>query len=319
MRFAQASRTGDIVLRAEGLTKSYSGNVLFENVNLQIQRGQRWGILGANGCGKTTFLKCLIGDEPADRGIARWGRGVQLGYFDQSLKSVEEDAVAAEAIRPNHKEMVDQQRRDLLAGFGITGELALQRVGTLSGGERNRVALAFLAAQDANVLILDEPTNHLDLWSREALASALAKFEGTVVVVSHDRYFVNQICDHLMVFEPGRVFVFEGNYEDYLLMRHSLKTAAPPLGIKPTPTTASTKTRPDSPRRKRRFAYRKLQDIEADIAEHESAIEQLNRNLLAPEVLRDGKRVVSVQAELRQKSAELAQLYEHWEEAAEMN
>ena len=172
MRFPPAQRSGDIVVRAEGVAKAYD-RPLFRDVSLDIARGQRWALLGPNGCGKTTLLRCLLGLMPPDEGEISLGQGVTVGYFDQQLAELDDELAVVDAIRPKHKQMNQQQRRNLLAGFGLTGERALQKVGSLSGGERCRAALARLAAAEANFLVLDEPTNHLDLWARDALETAL--------------------------------------------------------------------------------------------------------------------------------------------------
>ena len=217
MRFPPAARSGDIVVRAEGLGKSYDRR-LFAGLDLQITRGQRWGLLGPNGSGKTTLLRCLLGQEQPDEGHSRLGQGLTVGYFDQQLAGVDDDRAAVDAIRPPHKQFNQQQRRDLLARFGLGGDTQLQRVDELSGGERCRAALARLAAADANFLVLDEPTNHLDLWARDSLERALLAFDGTVLFVSHDRYFVNQVADHLLIIEDQRIRVIEGNYDAYRLL-----------------------------------------------------------------------------------------------------
>ena len=217
MRFPPAQRSGDIVVRAEGVAKAYD-RPLFRDVSLDLARGQRWALLGPNGCGKTTLLRCLLGLIPPDEGEISLAQGVTVGYFDQQLAELDDEMEVVDAVRPKHKQMNQQQRRDLLAGFGLTGQRALQKVGSLSGGERCRVALARLAAADANFLVLDEPTNHLDLWARDALETALTHFDGTVLFVSHDRYFVNRVADHLLMIEPDRVRIVEGNYDSYQML-----------------------------------------------------------------------------------------------------
>ncbi len=233
-----------------------------------------------------------------------------------------------DAIRPPHKEFNEPQRRSLLARFGLTGDAALQRVGSLSGGERCRAALARLAAADANFLVLDEPTNHLDLWARDALERSLRDFDGTVLFVSHDRYFLNRVADHLLVVEPGRFRVIEGNYDTYLhLVAQRLAGGADSEATAPAtgnsaPTSESTRkrSRSDKPvRPKRRFPYRKVPDLEAEIFQRETRLAELNAELLLPEVLRDGRKVRQVQESIAAEQAALATLYEHWEEATELN
>ncbi len=327
MGFPAASRTGDIVLRVEHLSKSFD-RPLFRDLSFDVQRGERWGILGPNGSGKTTLLRCILGEVPHDAGKTVFGTGVKVGYFDQQLRCLDSDSLVVDAIRPRHKEFVEQQRRDMLARFGVTGDMGFQKVGSLSGGERNRVALAMLAASDANLLILDEPTNHLDLWARDALERAIKNFDGTVLFVSHDRYFLNQVADHLLVVEPHRFRVVEGDYDTYLhLVRAGLAggeasivdTSGKSDG-KPKPEPGDKKGKPaKEPRRKRKFPYRKVEDIEAEIFERESRIEDLHAALATPEVLRDGEQVKRAKAEIDEQQQTLATLYEHWEEATEMN
>jgi ATP-binding cassette subfamily F protein 3 len=325
--FVAAERSGDVVLRAERLAKGYD-RPLFEDLSFEILRGQRWGILGPNGCGKTTLLRCLLGLEPPDAGTAIRGHAVHIGYFDQQLAMLNDDLPVVDAIRPDHKEFDGPKRRSLLARFGLTGETALQPVRKLSGGERCRAALARLAAADANFLVLDEPTNHLDLWALDALERALQAFEGTVLFVSHDRYFINRVADHTLVVEPGRFRVVEGNYETYLNLVRSTGMSgagAMPARSAATPGGSKTAERPRRDqskahaRRKRRFPYRKVEDLEAEILQQETRLEQLHAALALPETHRDGDRVRQVKAELAEVQAALETLYAHWEEAVELN
>jgi ATP-binding cassette subfamily F protein 3 len=333
MGFPPASRTGDIVLRVEKLAKSFPGKPLFANLSFDILRGEKWGILGPNGSGKTTLLRCILRELTPDDGRVIFGTGVKVGYFDQMLSDFDPDVQVLDAVRPSHKEFVEQQRRDLLARFGVTGEMVLQRVGSLSGGERNRTALARLSASDANFLILDEPTNHLDLWARGALERALRDFDGSVLFVSHDRYFLNQVATKLLIVEPGRFRVIDGNYDTY---QHFVKQglaaearaavaaegngrASPSAGSRPAATAAATATRPAKERRKRKFPYRKAADIEQEIARREARIEELHQLFASEEVLRDGAKIKELKAELDQHESALPPLYEHWEEACELN
>ncbi len=320
MKFHDVNRCGDIVLRVEGLAKSFE-HTLFSNVSFQIQRGQRWGILGPNGSGKTTLLRCLIGDVQPQQGTITIGAGVEIGYFDQHLQCISSQVTSAEAIRPTdesdaQRRLDDGQRRDLLARFGIIGDAGLQPVNSLSGGQRTRVALANLAAQRANFLLLDEPTNHLDLWAREALETALLQFQGTVLLVSHDRFFLNRVCDHLLVLGGDRVRVIDGNYDTFRMLddRQSLADNgnARPVADDGPPVTAA-------PRRRRRFPYRKVTDIEQDIANCEVAIDRLHQDLADPNVLRDRQLVLQAKQQLAEETQRLEQLLEHWEEASELN
>jgi ATP-binding cassette subfamily F protein 3 len=327
MGFPPASRTGDIVLRAEQLTKGFvPGHPLFADLSFDILRGEKWGILGPNGSGKTTLLKCLLGELNLDEGRVILGTGVKPGYFDQMLSGIDLEEQAIDAVRPSHKEFVEQQRRDVLARFGVTGDMVFQQVGSLSGGERNRTALARLSASDANFLILDEPTNHLDLWARGALEAALKEFDGSVLFVSHDRYFLNQVATKLLVVEPGRFRVIDGNYDTYLhFLKQGLAREARSMSIagsKPAPgapRAGSAPAKPAKERRKRKHPYRKLADIEAEIAEREARIEELHQLFASEAVLRDGSKIKDLKAELAAHETALPPLYEHWEEASEMN
>lgn len=319
-------RPGDVVLRVEHLSKSFE-QPLFRDLTFEVERGEKWGILGPNGCGKTTLLRCLMNAAQADEGRIVFGANVKAAYFDQLLTFPDLDMQVVDAIRPDHKEFNEPQRREMLARFGLTGDIVFQKLKSLSGGERNRTALARLAALDANLLILDEPTNHLDLWARAALERALLAFEGTVIFVSHDRYFLNQVADHLLIVEPGRFREIAGNYDFYKHLvsaglaageaasarekaqreeKEAMRAASATVDVKPA-------------KRKRRFPYRKAPDIEAEIAQRESRIEQLHFELATPEVFRDPERIKEVNREIDEHHHALPLLYEHWEEAVELN
>ncbi|MBR5242827.1 MAG: ABC-F family ATP-binding cassette domain-containing protein [Thermoguttaceae bacterium] len=412
MQFPPASRTGDIVFRVEGLTKGYGERTLFKDFTFDVQRGERWAILGPNGCGKTTFLKCLLGVETPDDGAVRFGQGVEVGYFDQQLLVVDDQTPVVDAIRPKKKVFEDLQRRKLLGAFGLSGDQQLLKVCNLSGGQRCRAALAKLAADDPNVLILDEPTNHLDLWARKALEKAIREFEGSVIFISHDRYFVDQVADKLLVVQPNASYkIVDGNYSTFrhmvqkglmadpflpnaldepfepekkagkapakansnLARRSSLEKkptnrkadaqkasapstpsvpkagkgknrgAVPNLDENRTNGVPSGKSKPSDPtkyaeanfkasqgaptpdpkakkeKRKRKFPFRKVSDIEDEIFIRETRLASLNEDALKPEILRDGAKIKEVQAEIAAEQEAIKLLYEHWDEATELN
>ncbi|MGI6416998.1 MAG: ABC-F family ATP-binding cassette domain-containing protein [Thermoguttaceae bacterium] len=322
MGFPKAERSGDIVYRVEGLAKAYD-RPLFADLTFDILRGQRWGILGPNGSGKSTLLRCLLGEVAPDAGRVVVGQGVSVGYFDQHLNQLPAGELAVDAVRPAGIELDQPKRRSLLARFGVTGDTALQKVESLSGGERCRAALSRLAAAHSNVLVLDEPTNHLDLWARDSLERSLRQFNGTVLFVSHDRYFIDQVADHLLVVEPDRFRVVNGNYSDYqnLVQRGFGQPSAPCKETREQAGDNQKKTvdQRGPIRRKRRFPYRKVEEIEAEIFERESRLEQLQTALSDPATLRDGDRVRQTMSQIAGEQEKLGTLYEHWEEATELN
>ena len=318
MHFAKVRRTGDVVLHVENLAKSYD-RPLFTDLSFSLRRGQRLGIMGPNGSGKTTLIRILMGDESPDKGTIERGQHVEFGYYDQHLKTLAVDKPVLRAVWPDaDPDASEQAMRDLLGRFGLVGDQIEQPAGSLSGGERSRAALARLVAQGANVLVLDEPTNHLDLWACDALEQALLDFEGTLVVVSHDRYFLNRVVDVLLVLEgDGRVRAIHGNYDTYELMRTQASAAKKEVvEEKPPPPSPSREVKP---KRKRRFPYRKIEDLEADIAGAETRLQELEKLLASSELYRDGNRVKETMRDFEDTKAALKQLYEQWEEAIELN
>ena len=320
MHFGEVKRTGDLVLQVADLTKAYD-RPLFRGLTFSLPRGKRLGILGPNGSGKTTLLRVLLGEEQADSGEVQLGHQVEVGYYDQHLHTLPPEAEAIRAVWPRlDPEITEQRMRDLLGRFGVAGDQVYQRVGAMSGGERSRVALARLVALGVNVLVLDEPTNHLDLWACDALEKALTEYEGTVIVVSHDRWFLNRVVDLLIVLDgQGGTRVIYGNFDTYERMRllqapgapKSAETVPPLEKAKPAPAAAA--------KRKRRFPYRKAVDLEADIAREEARLHNLEQLLASPDLYRDGDKVKQTTQEFEEVKGRIAQLYEHWEEALELN
>ncbi len=319
MRFAEPTRTGDWVVDAAHLTKGFT-QPLFFDLTLRVERGERWGLLGPNGAGKTTLLRTLLGELTPDAGSVRFGTNVSIGYADQQLSGVPTEATAMDAIRPAQlARYTDGQLRDILARFGVVGELALQRVGAMSGGERSKVALARLAALEPNVLILDEPTNHLDLWARDALEQALREFAGTVLFVSHDRYFLDRVATKLLVYEKGRWFEYPGNYSEYVAFRRSIPAAEAAAATKASSKTVESRSPGKEPKRKRQFPFRKLNEIEADIAALEARVETLQSDLGSEALARDPNQLKATIADYDASRERLDELYAHWEEAMELN
>jgi ATP-binding cassette subfamily F protein 3 len=322
MKFGEVRRSGDVVLQVDDLSKAYD-RPLFRNLSFALKRGQRLGIMGPNGSGKTTLLRILLGDEEADAGKVQRGHLIEFGYYDQHLQSLPLDKPVIRAVWPEEDAgATEQAMRDLLGRFGLMGDQVNQRVGDLSGGERSRAALARLVALGVNVLVLDEPTNHLDLWACEALEQALLDFEGTVIVVSHDRYFLNRVVDVLIALEGGGTCqVIHGNYDTYERM-HAMQTAARAAAPRPAadgkPAGENDKPPPGKVKRKRRFPYRKVEDLEADIAAAETQLREVEQRLASPELYRDGAAVKTVTRDFEETKQRLQQLYEHWEEAVEL-
>jgi ATP-binding cassette subfamily F protein 3 len=328
MGFDEVQRSGDIVIEAANVAKSFD-KPLFHNFNGSIVRGQCVGVIGPNGAGKSTLVKILIGKIPPDSGTVRLGAHVKVGYYDQGLGSLAPETTLMRAVWPEDDlSWVEGDVRDMLARFGLTGDMAFQKVGALSGGEKGKAALARLCATGANLFVLDEPTNHLDLWSCESLERSIQEFEGTVIVVSHDRYFLNQVADRLIVVADGKARFFEGNYEAW--EEHVAQEKSRAEETKARATAALTTTgggkagaaavsAGPAPKKKRKFPFRKTADLEADIAKAEAAKAKLESDMADPATYRDEARARKVREDFEAADALLARLYEHWEESVEWN
>jgi ATP-binding cassette subfamily F protein 3 len=321
MGFDEVERSGDIVVEARKISKAYD-TPLFKDLSLTVDRGQCVGVIGPNGSGKTTLIRTLIGREKADSGEVKLGHKVRVGYHDQGLQSLDPSTTVVRAVWPeDDPDWVQGDVRDLLARFGLSGEIVFQTVGQLSGGEKAKAALARLCATGANFLVMDEPTNHLDIWSREALERSINEFEGTVLVVSHDRYFLNQVADQLIQVDEGRARVIEGDYETFQHLVQKEKERAERADVqaqaKASPAPARAPSSSDKPKRK--YPYRKATEIEREIGLLEQEVLEIEDLLGQPATWRDPVKAVGTQDRHRELKSKLERLYEHWETALELN
>jgi len=323
MGFGEVDRAGDIVIEGRNLSKSFD-KPLFDKFNVAVQRGECVGVMGPNGSGKSTLIKTLIGREKADGGEVKLGHKVHIGYHDQGLESLDPTTSVLRAVWPeDDPEWVQGDVRDLLARFGLSGEMVFHTVGQLSGGEKAKAALARLCATGANLLVMDEPTNHLDIWSCEALERSITEFEGTVLVVSHDRYFLNQVADRLVVLGGEKARVIEGDYETYQRISAQEAEAAQAKTASAASASAAadgkTGDKTKGEKRKRKFPYRKSAELEREIAEAEARVATLEDLLGQPATWRDPVKARDSQLQHEDLKAQVARLYEHWEEAMELN
>ena len=319
MGFGEVDRSGDIVIDARKLSKSFE-KPLFRDFDFTVLRGQCVGVLGPNGAGKTTLIKTLIGREKPTAGEVKLGAKVLVGYHDQGLESLPPATTVLRAVWPDDEPGWGQEdTRDVLARFGLSGEIVLHQVGQLSGGERGKAALARLAATSANLLVMDEPTNHLDIWACDSLERSILDFEGTVLVVSHDRFFLNQVADRIVVVADGKARVIEGDYEAY--QRFAAKEAEAAAQVRSPPAAEGNASKPDAKgdKKKRKFPYRKTPDLEREIAEVEAEVASLEDILGMPATWREPIKARGLQERHEDLGRKLAALYEHWEEAVELN
>lgn len=321
--------SGNDVLTVEHLAKSFDSHKLFTDVNFEIKRGEHVAIIGDNGSGKTTLLKILNGLVPADQGTFRLGSNVEIGYYDQEHHVLHSEKTLFEEISDDYPYLNNTQIRNVLAAFLFTGEDVFKRVSDLSGGERGRVSLAKLVLSNANFLILDEPTNHLDIMSKEILEDALNGYEGTILYVSHDRYFINRTAHRILDLTEGQFVSYVGNY-DYYLEKHDTVMAAIEASTPQSAdadNTAATKAAESEVKldwkaqKEEQARLRKkendLKKCEEKIAELETRISEIDTEMSDPAI---GTQVAKLQELTKEQTTcqeQLEKLYEQWEELAE--
>ena len=321
--------SGNDVLTVEHLSKSFDSHKLFADVNFEIKRGEHVAIIGDNGSGKTTLLKILNGLVPADQGTFRLGSNVEIGYYDQEHHVLHSEKTLFEEISDDYPYLNNTQIRNVLAAFLFTGEDVFKRISDLSGGERGRVSLAKLVLSNANFLILDEPTNHLDIMSKEILEDALNGYEGTILYVSHDRYFINRTAHRILDLTEGQFVSYVGNY-DYYLEKHDTVMAAieanAPRNADADSAVAAKAAESEvkldwKAQKEEQARLRKkendLKKCEEKIAELEERISEIDTEMSDPAI---GTQVAKLQELSKEQTScqeQLEKLYEQWEELAE--
>jgi ATP-binding cassette subfamily F protein 3 len=332
VRFTPSCVSGNDVLTIRGLSKSFGSRQLFHDVDLDIHREERVAIIGNNGTGKTTLLKIINHLLTPDSGSVTLGAKVQIGYYDQEHQVLHMEKTLFEEILDEHPAMTNTEIRSLLAAFLFTGEDVFKRVGDLSGGERGRLSLAKLMLSEANFLILDEPTNHLDMVSKEILEKALSQYTGTVLYVSHDRYFINKTATRILDLEGECFTNYIGNY-DYYLEKHgelaakdssseSDKSNGAMVSHSSSSDLSETTVKQDWKAQKEQQAKERkrkndLSKCEANIASLEEKIEELNTMMADPAVATSPSKLLEYSKEQDALQEELNQSYELWETLAQ--
>jgi ATP-binding cassette subfamily F protein 3 len=340
LRIPPPQRSGEVALRLNDIHKSYGAEHIYAGVDFEAKRGDRIALVGPNGAGKSTLLRIAAGVLDFDRGERTPGHNVQTAFFAQhQLESLSPTRTVLEELGADALTEDVPRLRGHLGAFLFTGDDVEKKVAVLSGGEKARLALAKMLLRPANLLILDEPTNHLDIPACEVLEGALGSFAGTLLLVSHDRSFINALATRVVEILPGRVTEYIGNYDDYLRKLDAQNAPAPAKAragearAKPQPDAAGAEKAPapeappakpgkaaraarqrDRERRKARDkGARRIAQLEAEIQTHESQLEQLAWKLGDPEVFRDGDRVRALEAERTQLQSQIDELYQEWE------
>lgn len=318
IRFETQIKSGNDVLYIEDLKKSFGDKLLFDGLNLDIKREEKIALIGENGRGKTTLFRIIMDKIPADSGIKVLGKNVFLGYYDQEQSNLDESKTIIDEVWDDFPHMTTTEIRTSLAAFLFMGDDVFKKISTLSGGEKCRINLLKLMLSKSNFLLLDEPTNHLDIMSREALESAILNYDGTIILISHDRYFLNKIINKIYELNQDGVKEYLGNYSYYVEKKNN-----PHRFEMLEEYSGATKTQIKLDKKKKREAEKAekeklnfLKTIENKIAAMEETIEDLQGQLCLEEVYSNPDKSKEVHKQLQDAEDELADLYEQWEEMA---
>lgn len=312
--FEARRRTGEDVLQLTEISKSFGEKHLFHDLTLRVRAGDRVALIGPNGVGKSTLIKIIVGEEQPDTGFIRYGSNVDIGYYDQHQSTLHADKTALDEIWDRFPQMEQSNVRGALGMFLFTGDDVFKPIHTLSGGEKGRVALTALMLRKDNLLLLDEPTNHLDMDSREVLEDALTDFGGTIITVSHDRYFINRIANRIIEMQPDGVTEYIGNYDDYIERKNR------PVAVEAEAGKTKTELEKEKRREKlSRQALRQLkiraQEAEKAVGVKEAEIAELEAQMADPSLYSDAQKSADVQRAYQKAQQALQMLYEQWEAA----
>ena len=312
--FEARRRTGEDVLQLTEMSKSFGEKHLFHDLTLRVRAGDRVALIGPNGVGKSTLIKIIVGEEQPDTGFIRYGSNVDIGYYDQHQSTLHADKTVLDEIWDRFPQMEQSNVRGALGMFLFTGDDVFKPIHTLSGGEKGRVALTALMLRKDNLLLLDEPTNHLDMDSREVLEDALTDFGGTIITVSHDRYFINRIANRIIEMQPDGVTEYIGNYDDYIERKNR------PVAVEAEAGKTKTELEKEKRREKlSRQALRQLktraQEAEKAVGVKEAEIAELETQMADPSLYSDAQKSADVQRAYQKAQQALQTLYEQWEAA----
>ncbi|WP_139905541.1 ABC-F family ATP-binding cassette domain-containing protein [Clostridium thermarum] len=315
--FEAMIKSGNDVLHAERLSKSYGDKTLFTNVAFDIKRGDKTALIGENGRGKTTLFKIILDKVKPDTGFVYTGKNVQPGYYDQEQSDLHEDKTVIDEVWDEFPNMTTTELRNALAAFLFTGDDVFKIISTLSGGEKCRINLLKLMLSKNNLLLLDEPTNHLDIMSREALEDALIDYDGTLIVISHDRYFLNKVINKIYELNIDGIKEYLGNYNYYVEKkkntRHFEELEQLEGGMTKTKLQEERRKKKDLEKAQKEQAQR-VKNLEAFIAKKEENLRELNDKLCLEEVYSNPEKSQQVHKQISELESEIEKLYEEWEE-----
>ena len=307
-------QSGRDVLAVDSLSKAFGDNRLFEDISFNIRLGDRVALIGPNGCGKSTLFKIILGKIPPSSGTVKTGTGVEIGYYDQELQSLDPNNTVLEELWRDFPQMRETEIRNALAARLFRGDSVYKSVGSLSGGEKGHLLLTKLVLANNNFLLLDEPTNHLDMPSREELERALLEFPGTILMISHDRYFLNKLANRVIAMESGGITEYLGNYDDYVNKKRELQALAEQKDKESVSKTISReeRRRQRMERERAREERERLENLEGQIHQMEEEIKELEFLMADPALYDDVDRMLDVQQRYAQVKEELEELYSRW-------